>query len=188
MHSLNTTVFRAINGLAEQSYYVDRAFIWITTYLIYALFVGAIIYMWYDAYHRRHNPLQELHAIAQTIYIVVSTAVTWFLILVLKFFLAIPRPFEMLSFAKVLVTAIRTSFPSEHSALAMSIATAFFIYHPKIGKYAIMLALVIGVSRVYVGVHYPLDVVVGWAIGYFVPQWIHNVFSRGITNTVKSPR
>ena len=188
MHSLNTTVFAAINGLAEKSYYVDRAFVWVTTYLIYALFVGVIAYLFYDAYRKRHLPLQELHAIARSIYVTISVAIAWFVVWMLKVALVIPRPGHTLPSVNVLTNATGSSFPSGHAALSMAIATALFVYHPKIGKYAIMLALAIGVSRVYVGVHYPLDIVVGWAIGYLVPLWLHSVFSRGIGSAVNSPQ
>jgi undecaprenyl-diphosphatase len=47
----------------------------------------------------------------------------------------------------------------------MAIAVAVVVLHPRIGTLLIAVALLIGYSRVYVGVHYPGDVVAGALIG-----------------------
>jgi undecaprenyl-diphosphatase len=57
------------------------------------------------------------------------------------------------------------SFPSGHSATAFAGATALSILVPRAAPAFYVLALAIAYSRLYVGVHYPLDVVVGAAIG-----------------------
>jgi undecaprenyl-diphosphatase len=57
------------------------------------------------------------------------------------------------------------SFPSDHVAAAAAIAVAMLAFARKLGVVAIVAALLVGIARVYVGVHYPGDVVAGWAIG-----------------------
>lgn len=57
------------------------------------------------------------------------------------------------------------SWPSNHSVVAAAIATACTLVVPKLAKYAIPLAIVIGLSRVGVGAHYFQDVVSGLALG-----------------------
>lgn len=92
----------------------------------------------------------------------------------LKFFVAEPRPFLTLANVDLLVRAEETySFPSGHAA--SSFAAAFVIgckYKLNLkGKsyrifYPLMIfAAVVGFSRIYIGVHYPYDVVVGAIIG-----------------------
>ncbi|CAG69657.1 MULTISPECIES: phosphatase PAP2 family protein [Acinetobacter] len=82
-----------------------------------------------------------------------------------------PRPPEMYH----LVNSYGASFPSAHSVYAATLATlAIFIYrgHARYSYVALLSCLwfiIMGVSRVYAGVHYPSDVLAGWGIGFI---WI----------------
>jgi membrane-associated phospholipid phosphatase len=57
------------------------------------------------------------------------------------------------------------SFPSGHTAIAFACATMLSYYRPKLAPAFFLLAVAIGFSRVYVGVHYPLDVLGGAVLG-----------------------
>ncbi len=57
------------------------------------------------------------------------------------------------------------SFPSDHATGAVAIATAVWFYDRVAGAVLFGLAALLGFSRVYVGIHYPGDVVGGAAIG-----------------------
>jgi undecaprenyl-diphosphatase len=60
------------------------------------------------------------------------------------------------------------SFPSGHAATSFAAATALTFAFPRWAPAFFLLALAIGFSRVYVGVHYPLDVVGGAVLGILV--------------------
>ncbi len=57
------------------------------------------------------------------------------------------------------------SFPSGHSATAFAAATAVAILCPRMRPYALAIAAAVALSRVYLRVHFPLDVLAGAAIG-----------------------
>jgi membrane-associated phospholipid phosphatase len=57
------------------------------------------------------------------------------------------------------------SFPSNHSALAAAMAVGVFLVNRALGVIGVVLALLEAASRVYVGAHYPHDVVVGLLVG-----------------------
>ncbi|MFF0009942.1 phosphatase PAP2 family protein [Streptomyces sp. NPDC005374] len=57
------------------------------------------------------------------------------------------------------------SFPSNHAAIAASAAVALFFVSRRLGAVAAVAALAMGVSRVWVGAHYPHDVVAGVLVG-----------------------
>lgn len=60
------------------------------------------------------------------------------------------------------------SFPSNHAAVAAGMAAAFFLVDRRLGLVATVAAVIMGFSRVYVGAHYPHDVLVGLLIGAVV--------------------
>ena len=57
------------------------------------------------------------------------------------------------------------SFPSNHAANAAAMATAIGFYYRKSLYFLIPIALTVGFSRIYVGVHYPADVLGGFSLG-----------------------
>ncbi len=58
-----------------------------------------------------------------------------------------------------------TSFPSGHAASAAAFATGVALEEPRLAAPVIVLAFAVGASRVVTGVHYPSDVLAGFAIG-----------------------
>lgn len=62
------------------------------------------------------------------------------------------------------------SFPSGHSQAAFTAATFLFLYYRRFGMILFTCAVMVAVSRVYVGSHFPADIVVGsafgWVMGY----------------------
>ena len=68
------------------------------------------------------------------------------------------------------------SFPSSHAANSMAIAVVGFHYHPIYGSLLLVFSLVTGMARVYIGVHYPSDVVFGWFVGLVITL----ALSRGV--------
>ena len=72
-----------------------------------------------------------------------------------------PRPTLNRSHAALLRAPDRFSFPSGHSAAAMSIAFAYTVAHPALAAPLLAIAMAVGVSRVALGVHYPSDVLAG---------------------------
>lgn len=75
-----------------------------------------------------------------------------------------PRPRSTDGFASLVEIPDRFSFPSGHSCAAMSVAIGFSVAFPSLAIPLLVLAMLVGFSRVMLGVHYPGDVVVGQAI------------------------
>lgn len=77
-----------------------------------------------------------------------------------------PRPFKDHQGLEVLIAGKTDfSFVSDHATLAMALGVGLFVAHRGFGLAAIGLALAEGFARVYMGVHYPTDVIGGFALG-----------------------
>jgi undecaprenyl-diphosphatase len=74
------------------------------------------------------------------------------------------RPADISRGNTVLQAPDRFSFPSGHSASAMAVAAMYALTFPSLGIWLLPLAVLVGYSRVALGVHYPLDVIAGQAI------------------------
>jgi undecaprenyl-diphosphatase len=80
-----------------------------------------------------------------------------------------PRPFERIPEADPLLGGITgNSFPSGHAATSAAGALVLALVAPRAAPYLALLAGAIAFSRIYVGVHYPLDVLAGALLGFVV--------------------
>jgi undecaprenyl-diphosphatase len=61
--------------------------------------------------------------------------------------------------------AADNSFPSDHASLAFAIAFAVIAFHRRLGLLLLVGAACIGADRIFVGVHYPLDVLASLFVG-----------------------
>jgi undecaprenyl-diphosphatase len=76
-----------------------------------------------------------------------------------------PRPFLAHPVHVLVSRSTDSSFPSDHAAASIAIAVAVLLMHRRLG---VLVAVLVCYSRVYVGAHYPGDVLAGAAIGSLV--------------------
>ncbi|MEU3452584.1 phosphatase PAP2 family protein [Micromonospora sp. NPDC006766] len=76
------------------------------------------------------------------------------------------------------------SFPSNHSTIAGALAATTLLLHRRIGLVAVPLALLAGVSRTFVGVHYPHDVAAGLLLGALVGALLTPLAARPIAEVL----
>lgn len=86
--------------------------------------------------------------------------------LVLKGIIGRVRPYEVIDSLVLLVPPEHSlSMPSGHAAVSFAAALAITLSCGKKGAWAYLLAALIAFSRIYVGVHYPSDVLLGMIVG-----------------------
>lgn len=95
--------------------------------------------------------------------------------IILKNLISRPRPFTLLPEITLLIPPPSSfSFPSGHTASSFTAAVAICFYDKRYGVAALILALLIAFSRLYLSVHYPTDIIAGILLGVacaFAARW-----------------
>ncbi|WP_203364502.1 phosphatase PAP2 family protein [Bacillus sp. REN10] len=84
-----------------------------------------------------------------------------------------PRPFMKHKVGILMPTKIDSSFPSKHTLLAFAVSSAIFLRDRMWGRILSYLSGLVGLSRVWVGHHYPSDIVFSALIGTITGIVIH---------------
>ena len=178
--NLNMLVFKAINGVAKVSGVIDNIMIILSKYgPVIFMAVLAAFYL-YGVYRKD----QTLRIMAVDTFLI--TVITMLTGSIIGIFYYEARPFVSNRVNLLLPHAADTSFPSDHSLGTMSIALGVNHYNETMGTILIVLSVLVGISRVYVGAHYPLDVlgsylivlVVNYIYGHLLRDRIRNSYFK----------
>ncbi len=151
---INTALFRFINGNHTQ--FFDNFF-------LLARFLGraeVVVIILIFLFIRKRK--------TEFIYLLLSSVITALFVISLKVLIAAPRPASFLDDVHLLLPYYKMSFPSGDSAVA-SLILVFFFRKVNIVFKALLLVywFVISYGRIYMGVHFPLDVIAGFLIALF---------------------
>lgn len=102
---------------------------------------------------------------------------SWVIANILKNIIRINRPFVDLDIVP-LSRDIGFSFPSEHMTVFVAISVALFFINKKIGIIFFIIAILIGLSRIVIGVHYPSDIAGGLIVGFLVGFGFIKIFKK----------
>lgn len=89
-----------------------------------------------------------------------------------------PRPFVAHHFTPLIPHAASNGFPSDHTLISFAIASLLFVFNKKLGIVAGVLGLLVGVARVYVGVHSPIDIAGAIVIAIISALIVDQVLAR----------
>lgn len=155
-----------INGLTERTPgWLDRAMAFMGEYGLLAMLALLLVWAWWRARRQRERGDATL-AMAGLAWAVVASGIAYLVTMPIQAFVKRPRPFQTYEGLDVLVAGeTGFSFVSEHSTAAMAVGVGLYMVGRRLGILAISLALLQGLSRTYLGVHYPTDVVGGLALG-----------------------
>ena len=157
--------FYFFNNLAGQYRFFDMLVVFFAEYFQYLLVAIFLLLLYFSQYARREKFRMFWVTVVSTI--VARLGVTE----LIRFFYHRPRPFVSYQ-VQQLFSENGWSFPSGHSAFFFAMATAIYLYNKKWGIGFFFAAVLMNISRIIAGVHYPSDIlggaIVGIAVGYIV--------------------
>lgn len=118
--------------------------------------------------------------------LLLATGTTYVVVSFMKVAIMRPRPFlELSDVISRELTISGNGFPSGHSAIAACIAVSlWFLVSRSYRPWLVIVVLMVGISRIYLGVHSPLDVVGGFSVGVITASIMQ--LSPSILKGVKS--
>ncbi|MDQ7031030.1 MAG: phosphatase PAP2 family protein [Ardenticatenia bacterium] len=160
---MDYALFRLINGLAGRSPPADELMrLLATDYMVPTTAMSLLVWLWFSGERgRQHHVLMALVAFVAANMVVKAMNLVYFR----------PRPFTNDDVTLLFYHPSDSSFPANSAAALWSLAWAIWRLDPKLGRWLVVLALLMGISRIYVGVHYPLDIVGGALIGIGCARW-----------------
>lgn len=149
---LNIQSFRLINDLGKAFPALNPAFIFIAEYFLYLMIVPIGLFWFAPRFRNRRLVAAALLTVAAALFLRIGVA---------KLHSNL-QPFAELPDVNQLVEkTVGNSFPSDHTILFFSLCTTFALFSKRFGWLWMLLGALVGVSRIWVGVHYPADVIAG---------------------------
>lgn len=156
---MNVAIFQYFHSFAGQSICFDSIIIFCAKYLPYLMVMALGLFLVFS-----RDRKQELKMILYAF----SSAILARLVIteIIRYFYHSPRPFQVYDFAPLLYD-FNSSFPSGHAAFFFALATAIFLFRKKWGIVYFLGAIIIVLSRIMAGIHWPTDVLGGIVVGIF---------------------
>lgn len=176
---MNYWLFSLINDMANQSIVLDALMIVISKVVPYIyIFILAGLYM--QGFRTRNFKLRGESF---------ATGVLFLICLLGSFILGSMfyenRPFVDHTVVLIVNHAADASFPSDHAVGTMALACGVLFYRWNLGTWMVYGSILVGISRVFVGNHYPGDI-----LGAFILVWIltalyNKLLRRGVVRVYK---
>lgn len=89
-----------------------------------------------------------------------------------------PRPFVVEHIKPLIQHAANNGFPSDHTLISTALAAIIFIFNKKLGIILGILALLVGIARIYARIHSPIDVAGSFLISIVVMTIIVSIIRK----------
>jgi undecaprenyl-diphosphatase len=163
MEHINQSLFLLINAAPDASGIVVEIAKFIADFLIWIVPLGLII-----AWFRGGNATRQV-MVAATLAGVLALLINQLISVVWYH----PRPFEM-GIGKTLIAHVQdSSFPSDHLTLIWAMAFNFLLHkhQQRVGGFLLLSGIPVAWARIYLGVHFPLDIIGGALVG-LISAWV----------------
>lgn len=173
MNPFDTTLFHAVNNLSGHIHFIDVLLSFIAQYGLefYGLF---FVIFWFTL------PRSNVDARHALVLAVLSGVVALLINLVISHLWLRPRPFAALpkgDYHQLIPHSADASFPSDHGSGGTAMAAATWGTNKWMSRIFTIFTAVMLFARIYVGVHWPTDILASIAVGLF-SSWLIRKNSR----------
>ncbi|KKP32693.1 MAG: hypothetical protein A2312_03895 [Candidatus Staskawiczbacteria bacterium RIFOXYB2_FULL_32_9] len=176
--NLDLYLFNLINGLAGKYAWLDTLAIFVAENSEYILAVFLVMILIYNFKKYWKMGLEAVIAAVVTRFVVAEIIrKIWFR----------PRPFVNHQVNQLInYNSLEASFPSGHACFYFALSTIIYFYHKKLGIAFYIFSLLIVFSRVFVGIHWPSDILAGAVIGVIMGFTLNILFRKHAHKIIKN--
>jgi undecaprenyl-diphosphatase len=162
-------IFQIINDFAGKNIYLDSLGIFFAKYLGYVLGVILLLFL-----------IKNLKKYWGVLVRAFGAAILarFGIVELIRFLWERPRPFIENNVNLLLKHSATSSFPSGHAAFFFGLSTVIYFYNKKAGILFLIASFLISISRVFCGIHWPSDIVVGALVGIFSGWLVMRIFKK----------
>ena len=154
---LNQTIFYYLYGLAHRSVALDALFVFLADDLVWIVCIAVFFYLLKSGDKRT-----AFHNVAVVFGAALMGAITS---TIFKNIFHTLRPFVELTNVRQLIPESGFAFPSGHTTDLMAIAAVLWNSHRRVSVFVGIAVLLVGLARIIVGVHWPIDILGGILLG-----------------------
>lgn len=162
---MDLRLFQLINQLSGRIWIVDKIMILISNRIRYVYIFLSVIFL----IKNRNKKRTAVEAGG-------SVLIPLFIHILVKLFFYKPRPFMKRRVGILIPSKTDSTFPSKHTLLAFAASTTIFMFQRTLGTFMLGMSALTGFSRVWVGHHYPSDII-GSAILGSLSSMVMHIFS-----------
>ena len=155
MSLLNLWVLHFVNSFAGKFHILDSIMVFTAKYSPYI--IASVLFLIFVLGNKSSKSLSIIAAISGVFALLLNQ--------IISALYYSPRPSMLYNVTLLLPPSNDASFPSDHTALAFAVSVAILSANKRLGILLILFSLLTGVSRVYCGLHYPVDILGGMATG-----------------------
>lgn len=186
---INTFLFEKINELALKYFWLDTLAIFFAQYFEWILICFLILFL----IKERKKFFYLFSGVFLSV--LLSRGV---ITEIVRYFFPVSRPFVENNVNLLISHSALPAFPSGHAAFYFALATYVFLYNKKIypassrrlwcgvGVFFLLASFLISFSRIFVGIHWPLDILGGILVGVFSALTVWYFQQRFLLKTKKA--
>lgn len=183
MHTYDQWLFTTINNLAGRWPWLDAtAQLFLNDYFVPTLLAVILLALWFEGANQTGQYLNQQAVLVATL----STILGNSLLKIINLLYFRPRPFIGNAVSLLFYQPTDSSLPSNAATIGFAIASGVWFYNRAWGWGLLAIAVLFGLSRIYGGVHYPLDVMTGAGLGWFSAwlvqrqSWLGDIFFKPV--------
>jgi len=168
LEKFNLVGFRLINDLAGHNFWLDKFMIFVADKMGYLMILGVLFFAYKNS--------DRFKVLLLTIGSAILARVMF--VELIRYFVYNPRPYLSLENVNILMNhEVSSSFPSGHATFYFALAMGVYLCNKKTGLIYLILAGLMGFSRIFISVHWPLDILAGAVLGIATAVFV-NYFQK----------
>jgi len=179
---MDVYLFHFLNQWAGQWICLDALAVFLAKYLGYILVYFLLVRLAWDFLFKKEKYLKTIKIVGLSLGAALFSRLI--IIEIIRWLYFRPRPFMAEQVNQLLEHSANPSFPSGHAAFFFALSAVIFLHNKKAGLWFLIASFFIILARVFVGIHYPLDILAGALIGIFF-GWLIYLFWCSILKIVR---